>query len=245
MVRASSGRFSEGVWRAPMIHYIGSSEPTTQAPPDSREADAGSDTLNIEGPFRTPGDPGRREQPTPVGFLVLLGLWFGLLTGLGEGAALFVARMAAPTLRFQGVDYYWMAPVAEGLLFALVALALTPVVLLVRPLRYWRWAFTAFAFLAVLTPLWSSQRIHPLSSLLIAAGVALQTGALVTKWFPGFPAWSGGVRSRSWRWCSPSRSAVAAGGSGRSTAACRRWGLRRRAPRTSCSSFWTPCGLPT
>ncbi len=117
-----------------------------------------------------------REPPRG---LILMALWFGLFTGLGETAVLAYMKLVLhQTLRLSP-HFVWMAPVGEAFFFFATALILA---LLAR-----RWsrlgslatAGLVFSFLCFLSLLLLAERLHPLAMVLLAGGLAWQAARLI------------------------------------------------------------------
>lgn len=119
----------------------------------------------------------------PVG-LLLVGLWFGLATGIGEALVLGLKRLAFHRLTHVSVHVVWMAPVANVCLFGLLGLVLAVVA------RRWPERMTLgratsiFAFFAFLSASFLYHPLHVYAKLLLAAGLAVQTGRVVAA-YPG------------------------------------------------------------
>ncbi len=118
---------------------------------------------------------------------LLLAVWFGMLTGLGEASLLIIKKFVLPQLGlpassiFFGPHVAWMAPVADVLLFAL------PGLILFLAARSWptrislRVVVLILSFLSFLSWFLMSARLHRFAALLLAGGFAVQTAYLVTK----------------------------------------------------------------
>ncbi len=114
-----------------------------------------------------------------VGFLFLVAIWFGLLTGWVEVAILTAEKLYfSPILRLSR-DFVWMAPLAEltflflpGLFFFVIS-RLWP--------RFDPLPFTIFvcALLAFLNLLMLVPRFHHYAALVLAAGLAVQASRLI------------------------------------------------------------------
>ena len=102
----------------------------------------------------TPPAPSSRIQPTRV---LLIGLWFGLLTGFLEDALLAIRSYGLGHLVHVSWQFPWMVPVANGMIFLVPALLLTITDLLfpkLVPFRLILFVFlgmTAAAFLFLFT----------------------------------------------------------------------------------------------
>lgn len=123
----------------------------------------------------SPNGPAARAA---IGPALALALWAGLLTGVGEFAYLLVRRHVRQLLLFQGsdVNVYWVTPLADALLFALL------VGLLALLGRIWPRLFRAdvvvgfLAFLLTVSMLLLIPPLHPLAVLLLGLGIGVQAG---------------------------------------------------------------------
>jgi arylsulfatase A-like enzyme len=114
-----------------------------------------------------------------------MAVWFALLTGLAENGLRAVKKLTRPAFVFDPA-LVWMSPLAEALLFLLVAALL---VLLVRRrprLVSLRNAVSTFAFLGFLSVILLVPQIHPLAGLILAAGLAVQTARTIAAHPVGF-----------------------------------------------------------
>ncbi len=106
--------------------------------------------------------------------LVMLGLAAGLLTGLGETVLLLVKRFLRGRFITVGEHALWMAPVADALLFTLLAIifvALTRRVSVERRDRLFATMLVALGLTAMLT-LWG--RFHWVATILLSLGIAVR-----------------------------------------------------------------------
>jgi arylsulfatase A-like enzyme len=127
--------------------------------------------------------PARLEFEPPTGVL-LIGLWFGLISGLAELATQGVKKFLLEKWIFLGPDLIWMAPAADAVLFASIAL-------LIAILGGWRPLMTrvvvfVFLLLGLVSPLLLYPNLHWAASLLLAAGLAAQASALIVRRIEGF-----------------------------------------------------------
>jgi hypothetical protein len=102
----------------------------------------------------------------------LLGLWAGLVGGLGEGAAVQVARYGFHRYVFRRPDVLWMAPVSLAVLCGLAAIPLA-----LGAARQWRGnrsavAFFVFGLLALLNTTPEIPKIPSTARLILLAGIA-------------------------------------------------------------------------
>jgi arylsulfatase A-like enzyme len=118
--------------------------------------------------------------------VLLLAVWFGLLAGLGEMSILTIAKFFLNRYTHQGPQVVWTAPMADVLIFAIPGLILSFLV--------WRWpkfvslglAVFIFCFLGFLSALLRVTWLHGYASLLLAAGLAVQTARFITRHLKGF-----------------------------------------------------------
>jgi arylsulfatase A-like enzyme len=114
------------------------------------------------------------------GALLRIALAAGLLTGLGESGLLFVKRFLRSRFITVGEHTFWMAPIADALLFTLVAAVF---LLLARRLaseRRQRFFSILLVMLSLMTMLTLWGRFHWAATLLLSLGVALRTAKVVT-----------------------------------------------------------------
>ncbi len=134
----------------------------------------------------SPGDvfpSSAAEHPLPV---LLLAVWFGLITGLVEVSVLGIQKSILHQIIHLGAQVAWMAPVADALLFAAVGLALC--------VGSYRWprlgsarvtSFT-FTFIMTLSILVMYSPLHYIAAALLAAGLAAQICRLILRHVGGF-----------------------------------------------------------
>lgn len=130
--------------------------------------------------------PDGPEAPAAAGPALALALWAGLLTGAGEFAYLVIRRHVRQLLLFQGsdVNVYWVTPLADALLFALL------VGLLALLGRIWPRLFRAsivaglLAFLLTVSMLLLIPPLHPAAVLLLGLGIGVQAGRLLPRYQP-------------------------------------------------------------
>jgi arylsulfatase A-like enzyme len=112
-------------------------------------------------------------QPVP---LFHLAVGFGLLTGLADGIAWLIQDRLLRHRTDLGTETLWMAPLADLVVFGLVGGALSALRRYRPGLVTLARAVAVFAFLAYASVLLSIKRLHPGASLLLAAGLGIQTG---------------------------------------------------------------------
>jgi arylsulfatase A-like enzyme len=119
-----------------------------------------------------------------LGQLVVLGLWFGLMTGFVE-VGLWLARSATGQpgleIRIYGRDFSWLSPSANAIIFVGVATALHLFRRFGRPVHLWE-ATLAFTALAFFGPLFTFHpRLHKASAALLALGAAAAAARAVRR----------------------------------------------------------------
>ena len=125
--------------------------------------------------------------------LLLMGVWFGLLTGLAEVSLVasqkfLLHRFEPQALRsyvflLQGFNPHvvWMTPVADLLLFSMVGLLLIIGALVWPKLISPRISITVFAFLAFSSLLLMVRPIGRYAAFLVAAGLGVQSARLLVR----------------------------------------------------------------
>jgi arylsulfatase A-like enzyme len=128
----------------------------------------------------------RPAQPVrPVSLLVVT-VWFAMLTGLSEVSILADKKFLLREFIFLSPHVVWMAPVVNLFIFAVPALILFLVVWRSsRPVSLRNVAFI-FAFLGFLSLLLMITWFHRYAALVLAVGLALQTARLVGAHSDGF-----------------------------------------------------------
>lgn len=118
-------------------------------------------------------------------WLVVVGLWFALVAGLLETSVLLFQRYVLHDFIWLGRDFPWMTPVGYVVLFGPLALGFAALALWRGPLAVllavWLFSFLAFISLLFLVP-----PLHHYASLVLAAGLAVQTTRLVVAREAGF-----------------------------------------------------------
>ncbi len=117
--------------------------------------------------------------------LLMIAIWFGLLTGLLEGVALLARNMVLGMVNWN-VHLFWMKPVSNLMLFGLLGAILVPVV--------WRWpkalpirALTlGFIFLACYATFLQFKEVHYAARMLLSIGVAVQLSLIIAARADGF-----------------------------------------------------------
>jgi arylsulfatase A-like enzyme len=130
-------------------------------------------------------DGERYAWQRPAGFL-LIGAWFGLMTGYSEVAARLAARLLLERAVHLDRAFLWQAPLADTLL----ALILSAGILLLargRPgQRAVQTLVAGCAFLFFLTGLFTYPRIHWAALMVLAIGLGVQTSRLLWPRMNGF-----------------------------------------------------------
>jgi arylsulfatase A-like enzyme len=120
--------------------------------------------------------------------MLILAAWFGLLTGLIEVLLLAAKKYWLGQAIFLGPHVAWMAPLATLLVFAVLGLALTLAALRRPQLISQRIAIPVLAFFAWWSWLLLFPRVQFYASLLLAAGLAFQSGRWLRPRAAGFQA---------------------------------------------------------
>ena len=121
------------------------------------------------------------HAPGTASRILRLGLWFGILTGLGELAFLAARKFIRHKFLFANPDVVWMAPTANAILFLLAGLVL---VLLIRAgVRRigWATAFGVYLFLAALAASFMYPPLSRIAGLVLALGVGIQGARMVGR----------------------------------------------------------------
>ncbi len=141
------------------------------------KVESGQEPLTSPGP----GIAGTVWSSHPIAHL-LLALWIGMLTGLGEVFLLAVKKYFLHPVVHVGADIVWMAPLAEVCLFIVPGIILS--------LTAWRWprrislrsAIFLFSFLYFLSLLYMYYTLPVYAKLLLATGLAVQTARFVGRY---------------------------------------------------------------
>ncbi len=132
-------------------------------------------TILTKPPLPTPGLSQRRASAPR---LLIVGLWFGLLTGFAEVLAMALKLYVVGEFLTLSPHAVWMAPVVDAILFV----GITATLLLVRSLLP-RFGAAEIAgvlvFAGMVAVLLPFRGLHIAASLLIAAGVGVQAARLV------------------------------------------------------------------
>ncbi len=108
-------------------------------------------------------------------------LWFALVAGLGQGAAIEVARIATNRLIWATPDVIWLAPLANAIVLTIAALALQVLTRGRKPASVFAIASCIFLFLSLIGPLLRVPRLHPYAVILLAAGLAVQGARMIRE----------------------------------------------------------------
>lgn len=114
-----------------------------------------------------------------AGMLLRHAVFLALFTGLTQNAA----RVAAMSLGRQwdhGIHAWWMTPLGDFILFGSVVLLILLVGIAVRAVRRPGIVLPVILFPAVLTPLMLVPRIHLVAKVVLAAGIAVQAGRVLS-----------------------------------------------------------------
>jgi arylsulfatase A-like enzyme len=111
--------------------------------------------------------------------LIVTGLWLGFLTGFAEVLALGLRLYVIGEFVTLSRHAAWMAPLVDGLLFALIATCLVVLRRLAPTLVTVPGAVGLLVFLAVVALLLPFRQIHLAATFLVAAGIGVQVARLV------------------------------------------------------------------
>ncbi len=111
-----------------------------------------------------------------------LALWFGIAAGLGEVVLRTVLKVGFGQMLRIPIQFVWMAPVANVLLFTGAALLLSFGSLLLPRLRTARFAVLWLSFLMFLAWLLLIPRISVWATLLLSAGLAWKLSPRTAEW---------------------------------------------------------------
>src|SRR5688572_29006593 len=109
-----------------------------------------------------------------AGDVLLLATSIALLTGLVEAVRIGIIRLVFSGFVWLPIDAAWMAPLAYVIYFAVPAVVIAALFLVVPQFRFWLVTFL-FAFLSAfsLLTLFAGSRIATWAALLLAAGLAV------------------------------------------------------------------------
>lgn len=123
----------------------------------------------------------KKFDKTRAATILRYAVWFGLLTGLVEGALLFIFRRfellkGQITYLGSGWQVLWVAPIFDLLLFLAAGLVLAVLAQFIPQVWAKRLALFAFSFLMVFSWIGSylSGRLSPVASAILAAGIGYQ-----------------------------------------------------------------------
>jgi arylsulfatase A-like enzyme len=125
----------------------------------------------------------RSHSPSPLGPLVLVGIWFGMVTGLVEGAGLLVFQRVnwarwGPMMHVSE-EILWISPLVDLILFLILALLVGSLARLARRIPAVRVFVFLLTFLTAYDWLTLTGRLHHGSCFLLALGVAVA----FSRWF--------------------------------------------------------------
>ncbi|TDI93314.1 MAG: DUF229 domain-containing protein [Caldithrix sp.] len=116
---------------------------------------------------------------------LLIGAWFGLLTGIVEQGLFVFRRWLLERVLVMNPHWFWMKPVANLILFAVIALAILLVARLwlrVVPIRL----SGVFIFMAFAAQLLLFPEVHKLAAIILATGLAFQFSKSIVAHARGF-----------------------------------------------------------
>lgn len=127
----------------------------------------------------TPG-PERTAAVRP-GSIIVLGLWFGLVTGFMESLVLAIRSSGLDHLIHVSWHFPWMVPVADALFFLLPAMVLALAAWLAPRLIAFRLVVFIYLAMGLAALLLMYPRILPWAGALLAAGIAFQLARTVSR----------------------------------------------------------------
>jgi arylsulfatase A-like enzyme len=113
--------------------------------------------------------------------LLKLALAAGLMTGLGETALLLIKRFLRDRFITVGEHAFWMAPLADALLFVLIAAIFLAMTRRLAPARRDRLFSILLVTLSLMTMLTLWGRFHWAATLLLSLGVALRLAGFLSQ----------------------------------------------------------------
>ena len=116
---------------------------------------------------------------------LLIGAWFGLLTGIVEQGLFVFRQWLLERVLVMNPHWFWMKPVANLILFAVIALAILLVARLwlrVVPIRL----CGIFIFLAFAAQLLLFPEVHKLAAIILATGLGFQFSKSIVAHARGF-----------------------------------------------------------
>ena len=122
-----------------------------------------------------------RTAPVRPGSIIVLGLWFGLVTGLAESLVLAIRSYGLGHLIHVSWHFPWMVPVADALFFLLPALVLALAAWIAPRLIAFRLVTFIYLTMGAAALLLMYPRILPWAGALLAAGVAFQLARTVSR----------------------------------------------------------------
>ena len=126
-------------------------------------------------------DAAGRNSPLRAGRIILLGIWFGLVTGLLEATVLAVRSYGLGHLIHISWHFPWMVPLADALFFLLPALVLALLGKLSPKLVPFRLVSFVFLALGLAAMLLMYPRILPWAAALLAIGLGFQLGRTTSR----------------------------------------------------------------
>ena len=140
-------------------------------------------TPNPRGPDSAGPSPGLPRAHTALAFadVITLAVGFGLATGLGEVVIRSALKFAFGHLMRVPLQFVWMAPIANVVLFSLTGVAIWILGRVVPPLLSRRPVMAIFAALTFLAWLLLVPRLSPWAALLLSAGLGWQLSKMLAK----------------------------------------------------------------
>jgi arylsulfatase A-like enzyme len=124
----------------------------------------------------------KNPSASSLGSLLMIGLWFGVVTGLVEAAGLLLfqrvnwARWGA--IMHVSREIFWISPIVDMILFLALAVAVFVLSRLFKRIPAFRVLIFLMVFLSAYDFLTVPDRLYHIASLLLAVGIAVS----VTRW---------------------------------------------------------------
>jgi arylsulfatase A-like enzyme len=135
-------------------------------------------------------------------------LWLAVVLGLGQALLVMVVRELTGRLILVSPDVVWMAPLANAVVFVTAAAILLVFTSKMNERRRATIVLSGLLFLFLLGPVLMTPRLNPYASLLLAAGIAVQGGRLLSSRLSFLQRWA----QRTLPWLVAGCIVIAAGG---------------------------------
>ncbi|MEO8201607.1 MAG: sulfatase-like hydrolase/transferase [Gemmatimonadota bacterium] len=125
-----------------------------------------------------PAEPRPGAKPITV---LVLAAWFGLLTGIVESFILAIRSFGLGQLIHVSLDFPWMAPIADVMLFLLPGIPLAILALMFRRGIAFRLLVFIYVSMGTGAILLMYPKIYPYASVVLAAGVGFQISRTLSR----------------------------------------------------------------